>query len=244
MPSQTPKYQVYGNSNIGLVRKKNEDSFLINKQLDVFAVADGLGGLPYGDLASQAAIQELENQFKSLPDSQPPNYFEIVRSIKNAVIKKSIDLKCDFGIATTLTTIKLIEKTLHIAHVGDSGLFVFRKDLFTKLTTDHTMAQEMRHNADSENIYIPEYYNHILTECIGSSRDIHIEQKTYQVDSGDRLLLYTDGITKAFKQSELHNLSFKYDSPKDFVDHLISECNIRGGTDNATAIALFFDFQN
>ncbi len=236
------KYNAYGNTDQGLVRSRNEDAFLLNKELNVFAVADGLGGLPHGDIASQTAILELEKQLSDNAVKDSIDFDSIFKSVQDAVNNESKKVQGEFGIATTLTAAKIIGKTLFIGHIGDSGLFVFKKDQWMKLTTDHTMAQEMRDEAGAEkDIYIPDYYNHVLTQCIGQVKGLRVETIKYRLESGDRMLFYSDGVTKAWKVEELHELAFKSDGAESFARSIIEEANNRGGIDNVTAVAVFID---
>lgn len=234
------KYSVFGRSDIGRVRTKNEDSYLIDHEHLIYAVADGLGGLPGGALASQIAIREFQRAIDA--NSSPGIEFQ---SIFNVITEKVYEAGKDIGelgIATTLTGGQIIDSTLCIGHAGDSGLFIFSNDAWQKLTTDQTMAQEMRDAMEpGENKYIPDFYNHTLTACLGQTAPLSIHSYQHKLQAGEKILFFTDGVTKALQAEELHALAIKSKTPKNFIDTLIKECNIRGGPDNITAIALFVE---
>jgi len=235
-------YRGYGQTDIGLERAKNEDAFTINEAYNFFAIADGLGGLPGGDVASQTAIQVLEEIVKEEAFEGGVDFASIFNKINAVILEKGKSFNSDFGIATTLTAGILDGDVMHIGHVGDTGIFVFKKDSWRKLTIDHTMAQQIRDEAESEeDIHIPDYYNHILTQCIGKSGKLVVETLDYEIEPGDRLLFYSDGVTKAWKTEELHVLSQESVDETAFVKKILEEGNNRGGIDNATAIAIFFD---
>lgn len=237
------KYTAYGASDIGLVRQHNEDNYLINNEIHLYAVADGLGGLPKGDLASKIAIEELEASVHLLKAGDPIDFPKVFLEITEVVSQVGYEINTDVGIATTLTAGVVQGKKLFVGHVGDSGIFIFGRDnSFRQLTKDHTMAQEMRDHEDfDESTYIPDYFNHTLTRCIGHMPDLTIDTYEYEIEPGDRILFYTDGVTKTIAINELSQMAFQVDSPKLFVDAIISLSNTRGGPDNTTAVALFFE---
>lgn len=231
------KYDIFGASDKGLVRENNEDYFLIDLEDQVFAVADGLGGLPSGDVASKLAIETL----KSFSTKERIEFETTFKAINKVVNERGIAINPDFGIGTTLTAIQLCDKQLFVGHVGDSGLFQFTKDHWMKWTKDHTMAEDIRDNAGAfkEEVIIPDYYNHILTQCLGKNDNLQVQTFELPLTSNDRLLLYSDGVTKAFTPEELHTLAFESTTAEQFVRTIIEKANSRGGVDNITAIAIF-----
>ncbi|MEM9227746.1 MAG: protein phosphatase 2C domain-containing protein [Verrucomicrobiota bacterium] len=132
----------FGRSDRGLVRSENEDSFHIDEASAVFAVADGLGGLPEGSLASEVAVTELKNWLKQ-PIPAPIDYSHLFTQINDEVFKRGREISSELGIGTTLTVAHLQGKTLTAGHVGDTGLVIFKQDSWRQITQDHTMAQEM-----------------------------------------------------------------------------------------------------
>lgn len=230
------KYDAFGATDKGLVREKNEDLFLIDLDHHLFAVADGLGGLPAGETASKLAIDSLASFSNQVPiDFQ--NVFDRINKIVNQI---GNTINTDFGIGTTLTAIQFHKNKLYAAHVGDSGLFHFTKNQWFQLTKDHTMAEEIKNNADPKNKGpIPEYYNHVLTQCLGKNDNLKPQIFEHILVPNDRFLLYSDGVTKAFSPDELHLLAYHSTTAEQFVKTIIKEANLRGGLDNVTAIAIF-----
>lgn len=231
------KFKVFGATDKGLVREHNEDSFLINLENKLFAVADGLGGLPGGEIASKLAIDSL-NSF-SLTD--PIDFKSTFSAINNTINQTGLKINKDFGIGTTLTAIHCDDNKIHCGHVGDSGLFLFTKTNWYQLTKDHTMAEDIKKEAGdlANSIVIPDYYNHILTQCLGKNDHLEVQTFDYTFSANNRFLLYTDGVTKAFSPEELHLLAFQFETPEEFVKTIIEKANAKGGIDNITAIAIF-----
>lgn len=231
------KYDVFGATDKGLVREINEDQFLIDLDCNLFAVADGLGGLPNGELASKLAI----NTLASIPSKAPINFKTAFNSINQIINTIGDTINSDFGIGTTLTAIQLYNDKLYCGHVGDSGLFLFTKNQWFKLTKDHTMAQDIRDNSGipSDQLSIPDYYNQVLTQCLGKGNSLKIQTFERSLTPNDRLLLYSDGVTKALTPTELHLLAFESTTSEQFVTTILDKANSRGGIDNITAVAIF-----
>jgi protein phosphatase len=237
----TLSFRAYGQTDLGLMRERNEDAFLTMPKQAFFAVADGLGGLPEGSLASTLAVHCLQKWLEA-PGRNGKVDLRTMFNLANArVYDEGRVVSTEIGIGTTLTAFRLNRGNIEIAHVGDSGLYLFRQgESAKKLTTDHTMAEEMRARlAPGDNMYIPDYYNHTLTRCIGQAGEIDVDIMTAPVKAGDRLLLYTDGVTKVFEQKEIADTAWLFDSPEKLVTHLIKEGNERGGPDNITAVAVY-----
>ncbi|MGA2051778.1 MAG: protein phosphatase 2C domain-containing protein [Opitutales bacterium] len=238
----TLPFQAYAQTDRGLQRERNEDAFLALPKLGFFAVADGLGGLPEGALASMIAVERLQQCLTAPGRNGKIDFDQLFNFVNTAVHDEGLKVSEDVGIGTTLTAVKLNRGQLEVGHVGDSGLLLFRPGQDTRqLTTDHTMAEEMRARLrPGDNVYIPDYYTHTLTRCIGQSGEIEVDRFSIPVAPGDRLLLYTDGVTKVLRLDELNQQVWLDDSPEKFVERIVHIANQRGGPDNVTAIAIFF----
>ncbi len=237
----TLSFQAFGKTDPGLMRERNEDAFLALPKHAFFAVADGLGGLPEGSLASSLAVECLKKWFDAPGRNGKLDLKDLFNLVNTRVHDEGRLVSLDVGIGTTLTAMRIVRGELEIAHVGDSGLYLFRKGQpAVKVTTDHTMAEEMRARLrPGDNMYIPDYYTHTLTRCIGQAGEVETDLLTVPVKAGDRLLMYTDGVTKVFQEEELHYEAWANDTPEKLVARLIKVGNERGGPDNITAIAIY-----
>lgn len=232
----------YGQTDVGLVRQRNEDAFWVNEDRKFYAVADGLGGLPGGNVASEMAIQALMKSDLDAAIKKERGLENLFKEISKQIWLKGNEINPDIGIATTLTLVTIKGLKLLGEHAGDSGVVVFNREGWKQLTTDHTMAEEIRQRLHLEDrTQIPDYYNHILTECLGKGVELTPEQFEYDIHSGDRILLYTDGVTKAFNFEELKKMIFEASGPEEFVQRVVYGANELGGVDNVTAIAIFID---
>lgn len=224
------------------MRSENEDAFLVDARQRIFAVADGLGGLPEGSLASEIAVEGLREWLAGHPDNDTYDFADIFDRINTLVYQRGHEVSTDLGIGTTLTVAHVNGKTLTAGHIGDTALVIFKEDQWRQVTQDHTMAQEMIDRLHpGEEAFIPEYFSHTLTRCIGQTGKIKTDVYQEAVDPGDRILLFTDGVSKTMKMDELHERIFAATDPQVFVKEIIDTANDRGGPDNVTAVAIFID---
>ena len=134
----------FAQTDVGRVRPENEDSFLCSDARKIYAVADGIGGLPSGGQASQLTVAELEKHFAKQAASDTVDYQRIIEDINNKVFLLGRVLSPQFGIGSTLTFAHLTGVKLNIGHVGDSCALRLRANLIEQLTTDHTIENELR----------------------------------------------------------------------------------------------------
>lgn len=237
------KIDAFGQTDRGLVRERNEDALFMDNQNKVFAVADGLGGLPRGADASDLAVKLLKNHFeKNGSGNRVVDFASLFQQINETVFQEGRSGSGEIGMGTTLTTAKISENLMHIGHVGDTAILRFRLDRWDQLTTDHTMEQEIRERLQpGEDAFIPDYFAHTLTRCIGQAENLMTDVLQVEIDPGDRFLICSDGVTKVLDPSELSRLIQTCDDPKSFVEGIVMLANNRGGPDNITTVALFTD---
>lgn len=232
----------FGLTDQGLLRDDNEDALLVDDSHRIYAVADGLGGLPNGAVASGLAIEMLRDITAELAPESRVNFVELFERINRGVFVRGHDLSEHLGIGTTLTAVQLWNGHLRVGHVGDTGVIVFNVRSWRQLTHDHTMAQEMIDNlGPGEHAYIPEHYSHTLTRCIGQTDAVEVDVREESLEGGERILIFSDGVTKTHSMEELHEMILEASGPESFVRDVIATANQRGGPDNTTAIALFLE---
>ena len=230
----------FGATDCGLVRQRNEDNFLIDDDRGVYAVADGLGGVPNGDQASLLAMQMIGNYYDEAVLRGDLFIREMFEEINRSVYKQGHYYSPDLGMATTLTLAQVSGNTLAIGHVGDSALYLYRGGTVRQLTEEHTLHAAVSKNMDaSEFCTIPEALSHTLTRCIGQQATVEVDQVHLPLQAGDRILLCTDGVTKYVDMEFIERAFAVATSPEMLVKLLLSEARDRGGMDNATAVGLF-----
>ena len=231
----------YGITNQGKVRNANEDAFLIDEAHQVFAVADGLGGLPGGAEASQRIIELLQQTYRHVnADEERADLGELILGINKILTKEGSEAHPFTGLGSTLTIAQVISDQLLIGHVGDSAAYHLRGDDFNKITIDHTMEQEfIKRAGESARNLMPPEYAHTLTRCVGQNENVGIDQLRLTIASGDRLLLCTDGLNKIITKQQIHTALQADASPEVICQGLVDHANAEGGPDNITVIVVF-----
>lgn len=219
-------------TDLGRVRARNEDSFLIDEDASLYAVADGMGGHAAGDIASQTAIAAFRDTFaetRSIPAA--------MKSANRAVIERAAAEPEKAGMGTTMTAAHIRGSALLIGHVGDSRLYRLRDGALEQITRDHTVAQDM---IDAGRLTRTRAMQHpassMLTRSLGSRSDVQVDVLEDSVTAGDLLLLCSDGLTGMITDDDLAAV-LEQDKPLELLaQELIESANLRGGVDNITAL--------
>lgn len=230
--------RTYGKSHRGLKRPNNEDAWLV-RQLGqggvLLAVADGVGGGPAGQEASQLAL-------KILDDAVGMEVHDAARlasavSLANRRIWESGQQNEQLtGMGTTLTSAAIVGSRVYVAHVGDSRAYHVLADHLVRLTVDHSVAGEMEAagglTPDEARVH-PN--RHMLTRALGPDSRVRIDVSEAEWEDGHRLLLCTDGLTTVLSDQDIFDIAQR-DSGQSLVDTLIQRALDRGGPDNITVV--------
>jgi serine/threonine protein phosphatase PrpC len=230
----------HGHSDVGFIREKNEDAFLNRPDIGVFAVADGVGGLPYGALASKLAVQNFEAFATS------PSFFENLDNFKKTffdihknILENGLIVGGQNGIGTTFSGIKILDGRFLFSHVGDSSILHFRKsEGISEVTKCHTLAAELiaKHGPESAKD-MPEHYAHTLTRCMGQDIDFDVDVGEVKVGSSDKIIICSDGVTNMVELAEMEQMCRELE-PEQLVHSLIDLANQNGGSDNSTVVCV------
>lgn len=228
-----------GGSNIGL-RKNNEDSYYINDDCKLLAIADGMGGHEHGQLASRIAVE----QFVSLAEGRCPESFSLEQmkamfvQANRAVYKKQEALHSGI-MGTTLTAVLIDENQMYAGHVGDSRLYLLRDGVLTQLTLDHSYYAELLRQG-SLDIPLENRQKHVLLKALGPEEQVDGQFLQETLSAGDMLLLCTDGLYNSVQEAEMHHVMQNNTLPE-AVDQLIHLALERGATDNITVVVYRHD---
>jgi len=232
---------LHGITDQGKVRKANEDAFLIDPAHQVFAVADGLGGLPGGAEASQRIVELLKQTYHHVDsEEERADLGELILGINKILTKEGHEAHPFTGSGSTLTIAQLIGDQLLIGHVGDSAAYHLRGDDFNKITIDHTMEQEfIERVGENGRPEMPPEYPHTLTRCVGQNEALRVDESRLTMAPGDRLLLCTDGLNKVVTKQQIHATLRADQSAEGICQGLIDHANAAGGPDNITVVVVF-----
>jgi PPM family protein phosphatase len=233
-----------GATDLGLVRRCNEDNFLIVPETGMFAVADGLGGLAAGDVASRTALAHLHDlcatlhAFNEGEDTSPR-----LGAMLAAVNKRTYEHRISLGknMATTLALVQLSGSGAALAaHVGDSRIYRWHGDELTRITSDHSLVNELYQQGTltaSQAAQSPQ--RHVITRAVGAEPTVVPTIKAITVEPGDCLLLCTDGLTGMVPDVEIAQcLRTRQADIGRIVEQLVDLANKAGGHDNITVVLL------
>ena len=236
--------KVVGISDIGLVRKKNEDAFWIDEKQGFFLVCDGMGGHRGGEVASRMAVQTISQSMKNSASSDArERLIQAIETANQAILKAGLENEHLFEMGTTVTAVLVDGSRLLVANVGDSGVFLICSNTIRKITRDHTLAEEML----SHGILKPEEmrgnaYNHILTRALGVDDQVEIDLFSEEILAGDILLMCSDGLTDMLIPDEILEIILAHsDDLETAANSLISKALEKGGFDNITIVLLSFN---
>lgn len=221
-------------TDVGTIRAHNEDRFVCDDALQLYGVADGVGGLPAGAEAAELAVTSLRRRVMAAGDAI--DLAAITCDVNAEVTKAGTRISPHFGMATTLTWGVFRGEALHLAHVGDSRCYCLRSGVLEPLSSDHSFENEARQRRErGEIVFVSERNRNAITRCIGQPGDPEVDQLVRPVQPGDRYLFCTDGICRAMDDDEIKKILGGNLSPKQILGGLINLANARGGRDNATA---------
>lgn len=230
-------------SDIGLMRNRNEDRLVADDACGLYGVADGVGGLPFGEEAARLVLEVLKEQLSKA--NGRPTTSELLRAVHFAntrVHREGLRLNPSHGIATTLTLGIVDGSDLYIVHVGDSRCYVWRGGRITQATVDHNVESDPRFVLRREmqpDVLMRQ--SGALTRCIGQNDPLEVESHLIELEPGDRVLFCTDGLFRQIPEHELGEELAAAASPEAGLKRLVKLANERGGADNATGVLLFVE---
>jgi PPM family protein phosphatase len=213
--------QVASRTEVGHVRRRNEDSLFVDESIGIVAVADGLGGHPCGDLASQTAVASLRDSLAGEPADGADTRVWLTAALlvaHRAVLAEAGDDPDREGMATTVVLAAIDDGQATIAHVGDSRAYLLADGELRALTRDHGIGG-------------------YITQALGLDRVVAPDVVHIDLSAGDRLLLCTDGLTNMVDDKGIALLLGKGDAAE-ATDALVESALANGGIDNVTVIVV------
>jgi Serine/threonine protein phosphatase len=231
----------HGRTDPGKMRPNNEDAFMLDTAHGLFAVADGLGGLPDGAQASQRIAEDLEAYAQlKLKSKDAPELGDYIQQINAKLFFEGEEKHPFTGWGTTLTLCSIAKSICRIIHVGDSRLYQVRNKYMKKLTIDHTMERQyIRAHGEASRSLMPAEYQHTLTRCLGQNSDIRLDQKYIQLEDEDILLLCSDGLTNYVDEEDIRQTLVNSSSAEKATKTLVDLANEGGGGDNITVVVVY-----
>ncbi len=254
MTDTQPVLRVCGHTDAGPVRRSNEDTLLIEVELRLFAVADGMGGHSAGEVASRLAVDSLSSFVRraqgdtdvSWPYGIEPelsyqaNLLRTAINLANRRVFRSAESHDDYtGMGSTLVALLFGGNRVVVGHIGDSRAYLCRGNKLTQLTQDDTWAVAMlAEDPDAASSVASHSMKHVLTNVLGSKEHTECHIAEHQVEPGDRLVLCSDGLHGVLGTEDLLGVlrDVPTDAAEDASRRLVAAAIERGTRDNVTAV--------
>src|SRR5918995_5822328 len=236
MSEETKTFQIQSSalSDRGLNERRplNEDAFLHDRERSIFAVADGVGGAEAGEVASQTAIEVLDEAFRHQVDgSDVEDLMELAIQRANASIHQMAQEHAKFSMmATTIVALHLAGNVATFGHVGDSRLYRLTPDgKLHRETEDHSIVEE---EVRAGRMTPEQAANHpsknVISRALGAEPSVEVDMQTIEVEDGTSFLLCTDGITRHITDNEIRQLMVITGNTDDLCNELKQRCYERG----------------
>jgi len=223
-------------------RPLNEDAYLADGERSIFAVADGVGGAEAGEVASQTAIEVLDEAFRhQTADADIEDLMELAIQRANASIHQLAQEHQRFSMmATTIVALHLKDNIATFGHVGDSRLYRLAPDGdLHRETLDHSIVEE---EVRAGRMTPEQAANHpsknVISRALGAEPGVEVDMRTMEVEDGTQFLLCTDGITRHVSDGEIRRLLVIHEDLAAVCSELKDRCYERGAEDNLTVIVV------
>ncbi len=237
-----------GITDVGLKRGHNEDNYLINEELNLYVVADGMGGHAGGEYASAIAVNTVEEVVTSLEagdlelDTTDPveitrhKLTHAIRLAGRRIYEKAKEQPEYHGMGTTVVVLLVRNGNAYVAHVGDSRVYLVREGRIEQVTEDHSLiAEKIRHGLITPEEAKNHKMRNVITRSLGYQEDVEVDLSVRAVRRGDTFLLCSDGLSGLVEEDELLDHVVRM-SPQPAARALTELACQRGGDDNITTI--------
>ena len=240
--------KAYAKSDVGKAREINEDSYYVTEdslsKIQLFILADGMGGCNAGEVASKQAVtcarNYIENNFNDTPKDKDSLIQLVASSIEYAnmvVYEKSLEDKKLEGMGTTLEVCLIYNNRAYIGHIGDSRIYRIRKDFIRKITQDHSYVQKL---VQEGTITKEEAEHHpkknMLMKALGCNAFVEPDVMVKGFQKEDVLIICSDGLTNMVNTNKIEETV--KDNFETAPKKLVEMANENGGLDNITIITI------
>ncbi|MBN1362071.1 MAG: serine/threonine-protein phosphatase [Sedimentisphaerales bacterium] len=234
-------------TDIGKLRERNEDAFVVEVEAGLFLVVDGMGGHRGGGLAARMVAQDLPPMIENGLDALKSRHPRVVRALlKAAIVEQSGQLLREgdsesgcAGMGATLALLLISDGRAYVANVGDSRVYRLRRGRLARLSVDHSVVSEL---LEAGQITPEEATGHssqgIVTQYMGMPEQVEPLVRSTALNPGDRFLLCTDGLTDLASDAAITAVLKAETDPQIACDRLVDAANRAGGADNITAVVV------
>lgn len=230
-------------TDIGKKRSVNQDYLYCSEEAtgkfpNLFIVADGMGGHRAGDYASRLCVNKILEAVEKTSMTTPVSIFdEAIEYANRAVYGEAADNEEYEGMGTTLVGAVLYDKTLYVANIGDSRLYVL-SDRLRQITEDHSLVEEMVKNGEIRKDEARSHPNkNIITRALGTTKNVVPDYFELELKKNDIVLLCSDGLTNMVEDEEIAFILKQHQGDlKGAGERLVAKANEYGGKDNMAVV--------
>jgi protein phosphatase len=241
-----------GLSDTGKKRKDNEDTLLVDDELGLYIVADGMGGHRAGEIASRLVVESMHGHIQRCRNGKAPaatgpadatlstgaNQVLAGILLSNRVVHDAANITKDYrGMGATLAVLFFDDRTLVAANVGDSPIFLVHKGRLERLSVPHTLLAESEAANHLGLERLGAEFSHVLTRAMGVKATVEANICEVPCFTGDILVICSDGLTDMVATEEILTSVTRH-PPAEACRELVDLANDRGGTDNISVIVL------
>jgi protein phosphatase len=220
----------FAKTDVGLVRTNNEDFYLVDPPRGLLIVADGMGGHAAGEVASQLAVETIASRVSPPAPFWPlgrtrrerERLLAAIREANSRVRAAAAEDEGRRGMGTTVAVVWIRGRHAHVAHVGDSRVYRFRRGGLVQLTRDHSWPAE---DGPMRNV---------LTRAIGAEPEVEVDHRIVEVFPGDVFLLCSDGLSRTVDDSAIERVLEELSGGEAVAERLIELARESGAPDNVT----------
>jgi protein phosphatase len=237
------KLHSFGISDVGRVRKNNEDVWAVIPDRHFFILADGMGGQKAGEVAASYALQSMCRSVDAMPcdmtvEQACPLLRRAIAAANTKVFHESRRHPAFSGMGTTLSCFMVVENSLIYAHIGDSRLYRYRSKL-DRLTEDHSL----RNPALAHLITSHTHRKNMITRAVGAHSVILPDLGVIPIVSKDIYLLCSDGLSDYVDEAKMHQVLSSSLSLRNMGEKLVDAALKKGGNDNITLILVQSEYE-
>lgn len=236
------QFQSHSITDVGRVRKNNEDAVVDCPESGLFGVCDGLGGHAAGEVASAIASQTIVQEIDQAGGPAEDVLRDCLELANRRILQEQADNPTMRGMGTTVSVVWIAAQQgqVWVLHLGDSRVYHLREGVISQVTDDHSPVFKLYLQGDLTKDQIRQHpQKNLLERSLGISPEIVPDIFPVEVAAGDRLLICTDGLSDALLDSEIEEVLSEYGLPQAGTE-LVAEANRRGGLDNVTIAQVAF----
>ncbi len=244
-----PRLDAFGLTDVGRTRTKNQDCYGVLPHLRLYLVADGMGGVSGGEIASRMALESVREMMEDSETTWPggygpgrrgtpaENFVAGIRLANARIFTRGSKEPALRGMGTTFAGVLFTERHAVIAHVGDSRVYRLRGQRLEPLTEDHSFLNDQIRagNVAPEDAHTFPFKN-LISRCVGPHATVEVDTCIDRVQPGDVYVLCSDGLCGVLDHHELTSILVKQPELCLAAGTMIDRTNDLGGPDNITVV--------